>query len=227
MPKSPAPPDATQAVSSHRLEAFCDGVIAIAITLLVLEIKLPALAHPDAPALRAALLERWPLLAATVWSFAAIGCYWINHHRLMRLLHGVDHGFILLTLSWLLALCLIPFATGVLGESLHGGDAIRVAALLYLSVLALPAWTWLAAWAWARRRGLVDTALAPAALSRLDRLFAASALLHLLLVVACARWPWPALGLAVLQTLSYLWPMHLPGLPARNRPAPHSGAVSG
>lgn len=66
--------------SSHRLEAFCDGVLAIAITLLVLEIKVPGLSNPTASSLADALQHLWPLLAATVLSFVAIGCYWLNQH---------------------------------------------------------------------------------------------------------------------------------------------------
>jgi len=113
-----------QLMSTGRLEAFSDGVLAIAITLLVQEIKVPALPEPSAATLSAALLHRWPLLVSTVLSFIAIGCYWVNHHALLRALRGADHGFVLLTLLWLLALCLIPFPTALLGETMLHGDSI-------------------------------------------------------------------------------------------------------
>jgi uncharacterized membrane protein len=130
------------AIGSHRLEAFCDGVIAIAITLLVLEIRVPILEHSDAATLKSALISKWPLLLATVLSFVAIGTHWLNHQHFLRLLKGINHGFILATLFWLLAVCLIPFPTGVLGETMLHGDSIKVAAPLYLASLTLASFAW-------------------------------------------------------------------------------------
>ena len=113
-------------------------MIAIAITLLALEIKVPVLEHSDASALKSALILKWPLLLATLLSFVAIGTYWVNHHQLLRLLRGINHGFILITLFWLLCVCLIPFPTAVLGETWLHGDSINISAPLYLGGLALP-----------------------------------------------------------------------------------------
>jgi len=74
-------------------------VIAIAITLLVLEIKVPNLEHSDATALKSAPISKWPLLIATVLSFAAIGTHWLNHQHFLRLLKGINHGFISLSIT--------------------------------------------------------------------------------------------------------------------------------
>lgn len=194
--------------SSHRLEAFCDGVLAIAITLLVLEIRAPILEHASAALLWEALVQRWPVVLATILSFAAIASYWVNHHHMMRALRGVDHGFILLTLLWLLAVCLMPFATAVLGEYMLHDDSIVVAAPFYLGSLMLPSLSWCLGWLWARRRALVNPAISSAQLRRLDGMFVVSTALHGLWVILAFWWPWWALGLGLIQVLSYLRPVN-------------------
>jgi uncharacterized membrane protein len=98
-------------VSKTRLEAFSDGVIAIIITILVLELKIP---HADT---LEALRPMLPVFASYVMSFVYIGIYWNNHHHL---LHTVDHvnGRILwLNLHLLFWLSLVPFATAWMGEN--------------------------------------------------------------------------------------------------------------
>ena len=76
-------------MSKARLEAFSDGVIAIAITLLVLELDVP---KPESPGTLAhKLAEQWPSYAAYVVSFVTIGVIWINHHAMLRRVQTVDH----------------------------------------------------------------------------------------------------------------------------------------
>jgi uncharacterized membrane protein len=74
-------------VSTGRLETFCDGVFAIAITLLVLEIEVP---HVEGGGLARALADQWPSYAAYVVSFAVIGIIWVNHHGIMSVVAVVD-----------------------------------------------------------------------------------------------------------------------------------------
>ena len=81
-----------------RLEAFSDGVFAIAITLLVLELDVP---HPAHGSLAHALAEQWPAYAAYVVSFLTIGIIWINHHAVMANLVAVDRTVLLLNLALL------------------------------------------------------------------------------------------------------------------------------
>src|SRR5437867_4098529 len=76
-----------------RVEAFSDGVFAIAITLLILEIKVPPEAGTD---LGRALLAEWPSFIAFVTSFATIGIMWLNHHRLFGLIGQVNHALLVL-----------------------------------------------------------------------------------------------------------------------------------
>src|SRR5215813_6252425 len=90
---SPESPASAQEKETGRVEAFSDGVFAIAITLLVLELKIPA-AQPGA--LLPALLRQWPTFLAFVTSFATILVMWVNHHRLFTLVHRTTGAFLFL-----------------------------------------------------------------------------------------------------------------------------------
>ena len=94
-----------------RLEAFSDGVLAVAITIMVLELKVP---H-DASI--AALLKLWPVFLSYVLSFIYIGIYWNNHHHMLHATHHVSGGVLWANLHLLFWLSLIPFTTGWMGEN--------------------------------------------------------------------------------------------------------------
>ena len=111
-----------------RLEAFSDGVFAIAITLLVLEIRLPDTHAP----LSDLLGDLWPSYLAYVLSFVTIGIMWANHHAVFRLIGPASHGLIVANLFLLMTISFLPFPTGVLAEHLpHAGADQRSAALFY------------------------------------------------------------------------------------------------
>ena len=110
------------AVSTGRLEAFSDGVIAVAITLLVLNIQVPAI-HPHGPpgecrTLGCALARQWPVYAAFVTSFLTIGIIWINHHVMIRRLGEPDHMILFLNLLLLMSIAVLPFATNLMATYL-------------------------------------------------------------------------------------------------------------
>src|SRR5437867_9334610 len=86
---------ASDAKETGRIEAFSDGVFAIAITLLILDIKIPR-EISDAATLVKTLRDQWPAYLAYVISFATIGIMWINHHKLLTLITHSDHAFLLL-----------------------------------------------------------------------------------------------------------------------------------
>src|SRR5450756_525291 len=98
-----------------RVEAFSDGVFAIAITLLVLNIQVP---HdlPVGKSLAGALIDQWPTLVAFVTSFATIGIMWINHHRLFIHIKRTDNNLLVLNLLLLLVIIFIPFPTALLAQ---------------------------------------------------------------------------------------------------------------
>jgi uncharacterized membrane protein len=110
-----------ETVSSNetaRIEAFSDGVFAIAITLLILEIQVP----PKTPhgGLRAALVDLWPSYLAFLASFMTIGVMWLNHHRLFTLIGRRDDWLIAFNLIVLLGVTWLPFPTALLAEHLQG-----------------------------------------------------------------------------------------------------------
>ena len=118
-------------VSTGRLEAFSDGVIAVAITLLVLNLPIPPDVHQ--PQLSAWLSRHWPNLAAYVVSFGTIGIVWINHHSMVSRLARSDHVILVANMLLLMTIVLLPFTTGVLGAYLKGARAadLELAAALY------------------------------------------------------------------------------------------------
>ncbi len=129
-------------MSTNRLETFSDGVIAIAITLLVLDIKVPDPATTGS--LSHALGQMWPNYAAYVISFVTIGIVWINHHAMIRRLREVDHSVLVLNLFLLLTIGVLPFTTSLvatyLGESgehlaaaVYGGSLLAMAVAFLLT----------------------------------------------------------------------------------------------
>jgi uncharacterized membrane protein len=102
-------------VQTSRLEAFSDGVFAIAITLLVIEIEVP---HGENGGLARALAAQWPSYAAYAVSFAVIGIMWVNHHTLIELVATVDRPLLFLNLLLLMFVAFIPFSTALLAEHL-------------------------------------------------------------------------------------------------------------
>ena len=113
-----------------RIEAFSDGVFAVAITLLVLNIKIPGLDLSNDKQVWTQLLSEWPMLAAYATSFATIGVMWLNHHRLYSHIKRTDTGLLLLNLLLLLVIVFIPVPTALVAEYLARPD-IHAAALLY------------------------------------------------------------------------------------------------
>lgn len=94
-----------------RLEAFSDGVIAVIITIMVLEMKPPHGIEPEA------LLPIWPVFVSYVLSFIYVGIYWSNHHHLFHAVHKVNGPAMLANLHLLFWLSLFPFMTGWMGEN--------------------------------------------------------------------------------------------------------------
>jgi TMEM175 potassium channel family protein len=116
-------------MSPTRLEAFSDGVIAIAITLLVLDIHVPsAQAHTS---LAHQLAAQWPTYAAYLTSFLTIGIIWINHHAMIRRLREVDHSILILNLLLLLTIGVLPFTTSLMAAYLKQSHGQHLAAAIY------------------------------------------------------------------------------------------------
>ncbi|MBA2392274.1 MAG: DUF1211 domain-containing protein [Ktedonobacteraceae bacterium] len=121
-----------QEKETGRVEAFSDGVFAVAITLLVLNIKVPGLL-PDDKGLWAVLAREWSMYVAYITSFATIGIMWLNHHRILVHIRRTDTILILLNLLLLSIIVLIPVPTDLLAEYLVRPD-MHVAAIIYSSM---------------------------------------------------------------------------------------------
>jgi len=153
-------------MSKSRLEAFSDGVFAIAITLLVLEIDVPAaggdLAHEVG--------QLWPSFAAYVVSFFTIGIIWVNHHTMMGRVERVDRTLLFLNLNLLLWVAFIPWTTAVLAEHLRDGGANEhLAAAIYAGTFLVMGCCFFSLWWHVRAGRLLTEALDPGAVGSLVR----------------------------------------------------------
>jgi uncharacterized membrane protein len=135
-------------VGKARLEAFSDGVFAIAITLLVLTIPTP----DDFHRLGHALAQQWPAYAAYLVSFAVIGIMWLNHHTIFGHFERVDRNLVYLNLALLATIVFVPYPTGIFGEALRRGEGERVAAVFYSLVMTVNAIAWAALWLYGSTR---------------------------------------------------------------------------
>jgi uncharacterized membrane protein len=116
-------------VPTSRLEAFSDGVFAIAITLLVLDIKVNS---ADFDHLGRALAHEWPAYLAYVTSFLTVGSVWIAHHGFYARLRFIDPVLLRINLLLLMVVAFLPFPTAVLAAALHhSGTAERTAVVFY------------------------------------------------------------------------------------------------
>ena len=120
-------------MSRARLEIFSDAVLAVAITLLALDLQVKGPGHGSIASL---LLHEWPALTAYVISFFTIGTVWVNHHALLANVELVDRLLLFFNLILLMFVVLIPQATRLLAAYLPGGGSgARVAAVVYGIVL--------------------------------------------------------------------------------------------
>jgi uncharacterized membrane protein len=167
-----------------RIEAFSDGVFAIAITLLILEIKVPA---PSGGNLAVQLLRQWPSYLSFLISFAFIGIMWINHHRLFTHIRRGDDLLLIFNLLLLLGVTIVPFPTSVLAAHL-GQPGQRTAALLYNLTYLFIALCFNLLWRYASspRRHLLAADVDKIAVERITRSYAIGPLLYL----ACALVGW-------------------------------------
>jgi len=169
-----------------RLEAFSDGVIAVIITIMVLELKVPG---PDGVAgLRAVL----PTIFLYLLTFVQIGIYWVNHHYLVDEVETVSHGILWANLMFLFCLSLFPFATDWIG--IKGLSSFNTA--LYAAVSIFPGLGYMALWSQIRSQS------ATPARAGWGKQFS-SVLLYLTAIPVA--WYRPAASLALIGIVAVLW----------------------
>ena len=198
-------------LSTSRVEAFSDGVFAIAITLLIIEIKVPS--HDDLKnqSLLHYIGQQWPKYFAHVLSFIIIGIYWANHHYLFRLFKKTDHVFNLLNVFFLMAIAFLPYPTGVLGDYIITAIHAKSAVSFYSFALCLPAAAWLSIWVYAKhKKRIIDQRLTDKFLNSLTKQFIISNLLYLFAFFISLVNPMVSISICVGLTLLYLLPPKKP-----------------
>src|SRR5215470_7974322 len=136
-----------------RIEAFSDGVFAIAITLLILNVQVPpaSVGH-----LGTALTHQWPTYVAYLISFSFIGIMWVNHHRLFNHIRRSDNGLMFLNLLLLLGVSVVPFPTALIAAHYYAPDR-TLAAAVFNGTYVLIAIFFNILWRHIVRRGLLDS----------------------------------------------------------------------
>ena len=122
------PPDVENYWGTSRTEAFSDGVFAIAIMLLILEVNVPETAFDN---LWRGIIDQWPSYLAYVTSFITIGGIWLAHHGIFRRLQYANTRLMLVNLLLLMAVSFLPFPTKLMAEAIHSSDAERAAVIFY------------------------------------------------------------------------------------------------
>ncbi|HYM16167.1 MAG TPA: TMEM175 family protein [Dehalococcoidia bacterium] len=189
-----------------RLEAFSDGVFAIAITLLVLEIGVP---HVDASqSLDEALRHLWPSYFGYAVSFLTIGVMWINHHALFKDIDRQDHTLLVLNLLLLLGVAFLPFPTAVVAEYMRESEHRLTAALTWGCTLVVIASAFDALWLYASvGRRLIDDHVSDARLRSRTRRYVPGPLMYLAAIALAFVSPWISLGLYGAYAVFWLLPV--------------------
>ncbi|MBI5288528.1 MAG: DUF1211 domain-containing protein [Chloroflexi bacterium] len=190
-----------------RLEALSDGVFAIAMTLLIIEIGVP---HPVAgEGLGEALLELWPSYFGYAVSFTTIGVMWANHHQMFKDIYRTDHVLTVLNLLWLLCIAFIPFPTAVLAEYMRQQDQMLEAVLLFGATFTITAIAANALWLWvATHRNLIDDHVSEVRIRSRTRRYLPGPLLYAAGLPLAFVTPWISVGLYGALALFYLLPLN-------------------
>jgi uncharacterized membrane protein len=188
-----------------RLEAFSDGVFAITITLLILEIRPPT---GDASLLHG-LAALWPSYLAYALTFLFIGQVWANHHVMFDHIRTADRVVLFLNTVLLMVVAFLPFATSVLAGALRDDHGQRTAVVFYGVAFDVTALAFDAVWQHARRRRLLSEALGPAGATAIGRRFQLA--LAWLATGALVGAVLPIAGVAVIAAFNAFYWIPIPG----------------
>jgi uncharacterized membrane protein len=176
-----------------RIEAFSDGVFAIAITLLILEIKVPL---PGNSPLSAQLLRLWPSFLAYIISFAFIGIMWINHHRLFTHIKRADNTLLFTNLLLMFGVTSVPYPTALLAQHL-GNPGERTAVVVYQGTYVALAFFFNILWRSARAHHLLGKEVDLAAAQKISSQYSVGPLFYLI----CLGLVWVSVPLSLLANV--------------------------
>lgn len=189
-------------MNTNRLQAFSDGVFAIAITLLVLEIKVPS-----SESLALGLLYLWPSYLAYAISFIVIGAIWLNHHVMFDWIVRADQKLLLLNTLHLMFIAFLPFPTAVLSEAFHKQSEQAVATAFYAGTLTVIGLFANGIWWYATsHRELLDAALSSKQAQALGKRFLVGPIGYGLATLLAFVNPWLSIALFIALNVYYLWP---------------------
>jgi len=194
----------TRGRDTDRLETFSDGVIAIAITLLVLEVRVPHLEEGEGGAeLWEQLGHLWPSYLGYLISFVTIGIMWANHHEIFRHIARTNHYLILSNTLFLLCIGFLPFPTALLAEYL-GKEGERVAVVVYSGWFLVTALAYNFLWRYpSHARRLIAPDADTSAVDSITRRFRLGPPSYLLAFVLA--WIYPPASLALIALLALLY----------------------
>ena len=188
-----------------RLETFADGVMAIAITLLILEIDVPHVAPGGS--LAEALGRQWPSYAAYVVSFITIGVIWVNHHHLFNVIERTDHTFLILNVLFLLTIAALPWPTALVAEHIREEEARTVAAAVYGGLMFAIAVMFNVVWRYAARGlRLLLPDVDPVALRHVHRSYLSGPITYGAAALIAFANAWVSLGIYAALALYWLLP---------------------
>lgn len=191
-------------IDTARLEAFSDGVLAIAITLLVIEVRPPELEEGET--LLHGVLAQWPSYAAYATSFLVIGIMWLNHHNLFQLIGRVDHALLVYNLALLGFIAFVPFPTALVADHLTDGGG-RTATAIYGGLFLLTAITFNLLWRHASSdRRLIDEGAPQATVDAITKAYSIGPLTYLVALLVAFLSPVGSLALHAGIALFFLLP---------------------
>ena len=197
--------DGKQVVISEKetgwIEAFSDGVFAVAITLLVVNLSVPH--APSGTAFTAATLasklrDQWPSYVAFVTSFATVLIMWINHHGLFKMINKADTRFLFANGFLLLLVTLVPFPTALVAEYLTNPQAAKTAMAVYAGLFVLISLAYLCLWvAASHQRRLIKPSVSDAAVRAITRRNFLGFPIYLLATIVAFVQPLISIGICV------------------------------
>jgi uncharacterized membrane protein len=194
-----------------RLETFADGVMAIAITLLILEIDVPHV--EEGRSLATALADQWPSYAAYVVSFITIGIMWVNHHHMFNLIRVSNHTFLVLNVLFLMTIAALPWPTALLAEYIRNAHERTVATVVYGGTMVAIAIMFNVVWRYAARRHRLLVAEADAtAIENINRSYAMGPVSYAIATLLAFADAWISLFLFAALAGYYLLPVSGPRL---------------
>lgn len=185
-----------------RLETFADGVMAIAITLLILEVSVPEVESGES--LATALVRQWPSYAAYVVSFLTIGIIWVNHHHLFTVVNRTDNTFLVLNVVFLMTIAALPWPTALVAAHILEEGARTTATVVYGLIMTSIAIMFNVVWRYAaHEKRLLADGVDEGALRKVSRSYLSGPITYLAATLLALVNGWASL--AVFAALALYW----------------------